>query len=597
MLRMNPKAFFASFRLLKIIFIISLLLIILISALSYKHINSLSQSAQLVVHTHKVQIELEQLMSYLKDAETGQRGFLITKDSIFLQPFNSARSKVNESFNTLKTLTTDNPKQQTNLDSLYVMIDARFKTLAKTLLIGTQNNSTKQQLTENMLIGKNMMDKIRLHITSMNNLENEYLTQVQKKYEYEDYLTPVFALLLSLFSILVFILSYLKINKDLKAFKIANEKLTLAAEATKHAEVIGNFSSWQWNLETNKLIYSDNQYGLLGCQPQSFEPTIDKYLEFVHPDDKHVITEGSKQVMDERGYPNAFFRIIRKDGVLRYIHSVSRLLTDENEKKILIGVNMDVTEAHLNSIQLNEINRELTESNAELSSFNHVASHDLQEPLRKIETFISRIKEDEMDDMSEAGKGYFAKIETAASRMRQLINDLLLFSRANKAEKIFTDADLNVVLKNVTQEMAQSIEEKKAIIQAAPLPILAVISFQIQQLFTNLISNSLKYCKPGAAPLINIECAIIMAKESPLLQSGSDKQYYKISFTDNGLGFEQQYAENIFMPFKRLHETNAFPGTGIGLSICKKIIENHSGFIYAEGKPGIGATFTFFLPA
>jgi light-regulated signal transduction histidine kinase (bacteriophytochrome) len=258
---------------------------------------------------------------------------------------------------------------------------------------------------------------------------------------------------------------------------------------------------------------------------------------------------------------------------------------------------MDVTEAHLNSIQLNEINRELTESNAELSSFNHVASHDLQEPLRKIETFISRIKEDEMDDMSEGGKGYFAKIETAASRMRQLINDLLLFSRANKAEKIFTDADLNIVLKNVTQEMAQSIEEKKAIIQAAPLPILAVISFQIQQLFTNLISNSLKYCKPGSAPLINIECAIIMAKESPLLQSGSDKQYYKISFTDNGLGFEQQYAENIFMPFKRLHETNAFPGTGIGLSICKKIIENHSGFIYAEGKPGIGATFTFFLPA
>jgi signal transduction histidine kinase/CHASE3 domain sensor protein len=594
---MNLKAFFASFRLLKIIFIISLLFIISISVLSYKHINSLSQSAKQVMHTHKVQIELEQLISNLKDAETGQRGYLITKDSVFLQPFINARVRVNESFNTLKILTLDNPKQQTNLDSLYLMIDVRFKTLSHTLQIGTQNNTTKQQLTENMLMGKSMMDKIRLHINSMNNLENEYLAKRQKKYEYEDYLTPVFALLLSLFSILVFIFSYLKINKDLKAFKKANEKLTITTEAIKQAEEIGDFGSWQWNLETKKYFFSDNLYRLVGCPPQSFEADMESFLKFIHPDDRHFITEGSDKVLNEGITSTHFFRIIRKDGELIYVKSISKLLVDDSGKRIVIGLTVNITKDYLANLTLNDINRELKESNAELSSFNHVASHDLQEPLRKIETFISRINEDEMDDMSEAGKGYFAKIETAASRMRQLINDLLLFSRANKAEKIFTDADLNVVLKNVTQEMAQSIEEKKAIIQAAPLPILAVISFQIQQLFTNLISNSLKYCKPGSAPLINIECAIIMAKESPLLQSGSDKQYYKISFTDNGLGFEQQYAENIFMPFKRLHETNAFPGTGIGLSICKKIIENHSGFIYAEGKPGIGATFTFFLPA
>jgi signal transduction histidine kinase/CHASE3 domain sensor protein len=594
---MNLKTFFASSRLLKIIFIISLLLIVLISVLSYKHINSLSQSAKQVMHTHKVQIELEQLISNLKDAETGQRGYLITKDSVFLQPFINARVRVNESFNTLKILTADNPKQQTNLDSLYLMIDVRFKTLSHTLQIGTQNNTTKQQLTENMLMGKSMMDKIRLHINSMNNLENEYLTKRQKKYEYEDYLTPVFALLLSLFSILVFIFSYLKINKDLKAFKKANEKLTITTEAIKQAEEIGDFGSWQWNLETKKYFFSDNLYRLLGCPPQSFEADMESFLKFIHPDDRHFITEGSDKVLNEGITSTHFFRIIRKDGELIYVKSISKLLVDDSGKRIVIGLTVNITKDYLANLTLNDINRELKESNAELSSFNHVASHDLQEPLRKIETFISRINEDEMQNMSEAGKGYFAKIETAANRMRQLINDLLLFSRANKAEKIFTDTDLNIALKNVTQEMAQSIEEQKAIIQSAPLPELAVIPFQIQQLFTNLIGNSLKYCKPGAVPLINIECALIIAKESPLLQSGSDKQYYKISFTDNGLGFEQRYAENIFMPFKRLHEASAYPGTGIGLSICKKIIENHSGFIYAEGKPGIGATFTFFLPA
>jgi signal transduction histidine kinase/CHASE3 domain sensor protein len=596
-LRMNLKAFFASFRLLKIIFTISLLLIIAISALSYKHINSLSQSAQLVVHTHKVQIELEQLMSNIKDAETGQRGYLLTKDSIFLQPFTNARAKVNESFSTLKKLTADNPKQQSNLDSLYVMIAVRFKILTNTLQIATEKNSTVKQVSENMMMGKDMMDKTRLHITSMNNLENEYLIQHQKKYEYEDYLTPVFALLLSLFSLLVFTLSYLKINKDLKAFKKANEKLTITAESIKQAEEIGDFGSWQWDLQTEKYFFSDNLYRLVGSPPQSFEASLQSFLELIHPDDRHFIIEGSKNVINNGITSTHFFRIIRKDGELIYVKSISKLLIDVTGKKIVIGLTVNVTKDYLANLALNDINRELKESNADLSSFNHVASHDLQEPLRKIETFISRIKEGEMQNMSVAGKEYFAKIETAASRMRQLINDLLLFSRANKAEKIFTDTDLNMALKNVTQEMAQSIEEKKAIIQSAPLPTLAVIPFQIQQLFTNLIGNSLKYCKPGAAPLINIECALIKAKESSLLQSGSDKQYYKISFTDNGLGFEQQYAENIFMPFKRLHEASAYPGTGIGLSICKKIIENHSGFIYAEGKPGIGATFTFFLPA
>jgi signal transduction histidine kinase/CHASE3 domain sensor protein len=594
---MNVKNIFASFRLLKIIFTVSLLLIIIISVLSYNQINSLSQSAQLVIHTHKVQIELEQLMSNLKDAETGQRGFIITKDSVFLQPFTDARTKVNESFHTLKKLTAYSPGQQTNLDSLYVMIDERFKMLNNNLQLGTQNNTPKKQLNQALVMGKDIMDKIRFHMVKMNNLEKEYLSRHEKKYEYENFLTPVYALLVSLFAVLIFILSYLKINKDLTALKKANEKLNIAAEASKHAEDIGNFSSWQWNLENNKLIYSDNQYLLLGCVPQTFEPTIDKYLEFVHPDDKHIIIEGGKEVLDERGHPAAFFRIIRKDGVLRYIHSVSRLFTDENGRRVLVGVNRDITEQHLSNIQLNEINRQLKESNDELSSFNHVAGHDLQEPLRKIETFISRIKEDEMQNMSEAGKGYFAKIEIAANRMRQLINDLLLFSHANKAEKIFEETDLNAVLKNVTLEMAQSIEEKKAIIQSAELPMLPAIPFQINQLFNNLISNSLKYCKQDVAPIISVECSLTTTEENKFIKQGDTKKYYKISFTDNCLGFDQQYAENIFLPFKRLHDASAYPGTGIGLSICKKIIENHNGFIYAEGKPGIGATFTFLLPA
>ncbi|HWZ22123.1 MAG TPA: ATP-binding protein, partial [Cytophagaceae bacterium] len=159
------------------------------------------------------------------------------------------------------------------------------------------------------------------------------------------------------------------------------------------------------------------------------------------------------------------------------------------------------------------------------------------------------------------------------------------------------DTDLNFSLETIKQELAPSLEEKNATIEAGILPTLNVIPFQIQQLFTNLIGNSLKYSKPNIPPVIKISCEKIIAKDYPILKMDTLKEYYKISFTDNGIGFEQEYAENIFILFHRLHHITEYPGTGIGLAICKKIVENHSGFIKAEGRPGIGSTFSVFLPA
>jgi signal transduction histidine kinase len=180
--------------------------------------------------------------------------------------------------------------------------------------------------------------------------------------------------------------------------------------------------------------------------------------------------------------------------------------------------------------------------------------------------------------------------------MRVLIDDLLLFSRTNKNEKIFEITDLNILLENAKQDLAQVIEDKNARIISLALPELKVIPFQIQQLFTNLIGNSLKYSKPDVSPVINIDFKLINSNEEPELNNVSSKKYLKISISDNGLGFEQQYADNIFILFHRLHQDSEYEGTGIGLSICKKIVENHSGFIKAEGKLGVGAIFTFFLP-
>lgn len=592
---MNLRAILTSSSFIRSILVISLFVLIFIFSISYKHTIALRESTELLVHSYKIQIKLEQLLSCLKDAETGQRGYIISKDTVFLQPYNSARQQVNERYLQLKSLIVNNPKQQNNLDSLVVLINLRFALLARSLELDADPEINKSDLDENMVRGKDVMDKIRSQINQMIDLESLHFKEHQKKYTHEIYFTPNFTLFLLFFSLMVFIFSFIKINNNLIALKKTNEDLGVTTESFRHAEEIGNFSSWQWYLDSNKFEFSDNLYGLLGCIPNSFEPTISNFLEFVHPDDRHIITDGVARAMNDLNSQKIFYRIIRKDGELRFFKSVSKL-TELNGGKLLIGINSDITEQQISSMALEERNRELEQSNKELASFNHIASHDLQEPLRKIQTFISRISENESLNLSETGKEYFSKIQSSVFRMRNLIDDLLQFSRTTRAEKKFEPADLNLLLENAKQELIQDIEDKNAEIHTSELPILNVIPFQIQQLFINLIGNSLKYRKQGMAPFITINYEEIDADKYPFLKDKIQKRYHRISVTDNGLGFEQQYAEDIFLLFYRLHPKSELTGSGIGLSICKKIVENHNGFILAESKPGIGSTFSFFLP-
>jgi PAS domain S-box-containing protein len=432
------------------------------------------------------------------------------------------------------------------------------------------------------------------HIIALNTASHWVLSS--DKIETAFFFTPRLTLYLLLFCLLVFIVAYFQISKDFAVLKNSNEALMISTELIRHAEEIGEFSTWEWNSVSNRLIYSDNQYRLLGYAPQSFEPTLEHFSTLVHPEDRHIIVEGTELVLNGEKVPPAFFRIIRADGELRYFKALIKELKDADGKRMLIGVNSDVTEQHLNSLIFEEKNRNLEARNQELASFNHIASHDLQEPLRKIQTFISRIPKQELANLSPTSQGYFLKIQASAEKMRAFIDDLLLFSRANKIEKAFELTDLTVLLDNAKQELAEVIAEKNAVIKSGLLPELTVIPFQIQQLFINLISNSLKYSSPNRPPLILINCEIINVKETPSVKMTTNNKCYKISIIDNGIGFEQQYAEKIFNLFHRLHARDTYFGTGIGLAICKKIIENHSGIITAQGVPDVGATFTVFLP-
>ena len=592
-MHINPV--FKSAIFLKAIFVLSIFMLFYISSVSYKHTKALNDSSDLLVHSYKIQFQLERVLSMLKDAETGQRGFIITRNPVFLKPYKSVEDQIYASFIKLKALTIVNQQQQANLDSLLKLIYARLDLMELSLEGIRKNTIDENQLNQNLLAGKSVMDNIRIQINKMEDREISYFNEHQKKYETEVIFSPISTFIFAIFSLLVFILSFIKINTDVSVLKKSNTQLMITNESIKHAEIIGDFYTTQWNLATGELTYSDNLYRLLGCEPQSFKPSIETFLKFVHPEDKAIVKEAEDNTkLLGKTLPH-FYRVIRADGELRYFMSMGKFISDD-KSKMHIGIGKDITDHHLSNVALEERNLELEQSIKELESFNRVASHDLQEPLRKIQTFISRVIEKDKANLSVQGKEYLSKIESSAHKMRILIDDLLLFSRTNKAEKIFEKTDLNKLLESAQQELAYEIEEKNAVIQAAQLPVANVIAFQIQQLFANLLGNALKYSNPGTPPLIKIDCEKLAARDNPDFITDKRKKYLKIIISDNGMGFDQQYAEKIFILFHRLHNNTEYVGTGIGLSICKKIAENHNGFIIAEGKPGIGATFTVYLP-
>lgn len=241
---------------------------------------------------------------------------------------------------------------------------------------------------------------------------------------------------------------------------------------------------------------------------------------------------------------------------------------------------------------------ELAQNNAELTSFTYIASHDLQEPLRKIQTFCDLILNNSNEQLPDKTLDYLQRVMKATKRMKNLISSLLNYSRMNTRGMEFELADLNSILDEACNNIHEQIEESQTIIQREQLPVIPCVPLQINQLFTNLIMNSIKYRKEGIAPVIQISSRWVQPgeiKTSDILLN--ETGYWKISISDNGIGFEQKYADKIFELFQRLHSRVEYEGTGIGLSICKKVVQNHKGFIRATGKPGMGASFEIYLPA
>lgn len=242
---------------------------------------------------------------------------------------------------------------------------------------------------------------------------------------------------------------------------------------------------------------------------------------------------------------------------------------------------------------------DLERANAELEQFAYVASHDLQEPLRKMRAFSERLQIKEGERLTEDGKSNLVKINQSAIRMQQLIDDLLTFSRtANLRERIFEEVNLNTVFRDIKEELHEVIAQKNVTLISEVLPTVRGVDFQLFQLFNNLISNAIKYSKPHLAPLIEIDYQKVGGQEIPNIgDMQKNNIYHRISFKDNGIGFDPIYSEKIFVIFQRLHNRTEYEGTGIGLALCRRIVTNHNGFIIAEAKEHQeGSVFHVYLP-
>lgn len=312
------------------------------------------------------------------------------------------------------------------------------------------------------------------------------------------------------------------------------------------------------------------------------------WTDFVHPEDRLAVRRERALTIEQRhGSPGFCSRFRTASGSYRWLEWTSTLAPDG----LIYAVARDVTERREAEAELERAFADLRLRNEELQSFAFVASHDLQEPLRKIQAFGDRLRTKYADMLGEQGRDYIERMESAASRMQVLISDLLNYSRISTRGQPFAPVDLTAIARGVLSDLEATIEATEAQIVVGPLPTLEADAMQMRQLLQNLLSNALKFRDPARASVIHVGAEL--AGGDPV--SGEGRRV-RLTVSDNGIGFEERYRERIFVPFQRLHGRSEFAGSGIGLAIVRKIVERHHGSVEAHGTVGEGARFVVELP-
>ncbi len=367
----------------------------------------------------------------------------------------------------------------------------------------------------------------------------------------------------------------------------SNERFNLVAKAT-------NDLIWDWDIITGETLrLGKSFFKNLGYTKDFMNSNKLLWLDFIHPDDLDRVENNREAIFDDPNqiYWEDQYRCKRADGSFAYVYDRGYIVRTSNGIAIkMIGSTQDISKLKQNEIELAKLNdqliiqaKDLAISNQELENFAYVASHDLQEPLRMISSFLSQIEKKYGEILDEKGKKYIFFAVDGAKRMRQIILDLLEFSRIGRIALDEEDVNIRAIIDDIIDLYKKQIEEKKALIRIGNMPNIITYKAPIRQVLQNLISNALKYQNENNNPIISINCK-------------KENEYWKFSIEDNGIGIEEEFHDKIFEIFQRLHNKEEFTGTGIGLAIVKKIVEGMGGKIYLASKKGLGSIFYFTLP-
>lgn len=407
-----------------------------------------------------------------------------------------------------------------------------------------------------------------------------------------------------------------KLNSELENKVLERTReLAISEERFRLVSRVTNDALWDWDFVNNVVWWSDTFYKQFGYKTTDTPIDRNGWMDRIHPDDREAAEKSIYTAINTHQTNwTREYRFRKQDGHYAYILDRAYILHDDNGTPYrMLGSMLDISELKLateelarakqvleekvaeRTAQLQQLNEALETSNHELQQFASIASHDLQEPLRKIHMFSNAIQDRYNGHMPEDIKNYFNKITRATDRMRSLIIDILNFSRLSAQATVFTPTNLRTLFNEVVDDFEFSIREKKASVTAGNLPDLEIMPGQFRQVLHNLISNALKFNRPGTPPVIRLEAERIRDRslDSPADPNGS---WYRFTLQDNGIGFEEKFAEDIFKLFQRLHSKDRYEGTGIGLAITKKIIDRHNGLITAHSKEGEGTRFVWILP-
>ena len=382
-----------------------------------------------------------------------------------------------------------------------------------------------------------------------------------------------------------------QLQDEISERKQIEEQLHGLTTRLAQAQQLAHLGSWDWHVPSGKVTWSDELYRIIGLEVQSSDITIETFMQYIDPDNQQMVKNTLAQTLQDQEPLLSHLRIIRPDGQIRILHVRGNVISSESQEPVRIwGTAQDVTESFMAKKALQKSTAKLEASNRELQEFAYIASHDLQEPLRKINAFGDRLSSKYADSLPSQAQDYLRRMQNAATRMQQLIEDLLALSRITTRGRPFVEVDLMKVVNEVIDDLETTISESNGQVDVAPLPTIVADRTQMRQLFQNTIANALKFSRKGVPPVVKVASRSLVDDENRVSQ-------IEITIQDNGIGFKEKYLDRIFQPFQRLHGRTKYAGTGMGLAICRKIVERHNGSITATSVPEEGTTMIITLPA